>query len=200
MAKSNRVKPNPASRSALADLNRRGILRREKVGIRNIVRASTGVVESVGLHHYGLYPPSERLPNFHPNAPRVSAWVTYDSGRAEITATPGHRSWAGTPYDLSSIFPLNRIAGELLHQSDTKCSAGIDPGMRFYGDAVLVTDSRMHWVFRNTQAEAEEIEVFDAMLSTPRQILTPWQNANPVIFFLEEPNPTDLVALKMRWA
>jgi hypothetical protein len=126
--------------------------------------------------------------------------VTYDKGRAEITATPGHKTWEGTPYDLSSIFPMNMAAGELLRQPDTKCGSGIDPGMRFYGDAVLVTDIRMHWVFSNVRAEAEEIEVFDAMLSTPRQMLTPWQNANPIIFFYEEPNQIDLVALKMRWA
>jgi hypothetical protein len=69
MAKSNRVKPNPASRSALADLNRRGILRREKVGIRNIVRASTGVVESVGLHHYEFYPPRSVCRTFTPTRP-----------------------------------------------------------------------------------------------------------------------------------
>jgi hypothetical protein len=57
-----------------------------------------------------------------------------------------------------------------------------------------------HWVFRNVRAEAEGIEVFDAMLSTPRQMLTPWRYASPIIFFYEEPNQIDLVVLKMWWA
>ena len=72
--------------------------------------------------------------------------------------------------------------------------------MSCYGDAILVTDNRMHWTFSNSKASAEEIELFDAMLSTPREILTPWKGHRPVIFFHEEPNYVDLVALKMRWA
>ena len=69
-----------------------------------------------------------------------------------------------------------------------------------YGDAILVTNIRMHWVFSKSKADAEEIELFDAMLSTPRELLKPWKNSNPIIFFHEEPNYVDLVALKMRWA
>jgi hypothetical protein len=69
-----------------------------------------------------------------------------------------------------------------------------------YEDAILVTNIRMHWVFSKSKADAEEIELFDAMLSTPRELLKPWKNSNPIIFFHEEPNYVDFVALKMRWA
>jgi hypothetical protein len=87
MSKGNRLKPDPKSRKVLKDLSEKGVLRREKVGIRNIMHAGTGVLEPVGYSHYWFRDSSERLPNFHPNAPRVTAWVDYNKQRAEITAT-----------------------------------------------------------------------------------------------------------------
>ncbi|MBM6583846.1 hypothetical protein ILT44_26965 [Microvirga sp. BT689] len=197
MSKSNRLKPDPTSRNVLKELSQKGILSREKVGIRNIMRAETRAFEPVGYSHYWFRDAWERLPNFHPNAPQVTAWVDYNEQRAEITATYGDQGWYGTPYDLSSIFPANELADKLLRQPSTKPGRGMNVGVSCYGDAVLVTDIRMHWIFSNWKADAEEIELFDAMLSTPRQILT--SGYRPVIFFHEEPNHVDLVALKMRW-
>ena len=49
MATKNRLNPNPESRATLKQLEQRGILRREKVGIRNIIRAETDTVEPVGF-------------------------------------------------------------------------------------------------------------------------------------------------------
>jgi hypothetical protein len=203
MVTSNRLKPDPKSRKVLKELSQKRVLHRDKTGIRNIIRAESGKLEPVGLNHHYFNAGWERLPNFHPNAPRLTGWVGYNKGRAEITATYGHKSdtrWYKTPYDLSSIFAPNVAATELLRQPCTKCGIGVGPDMICYGDAILVTDARMHWVFANRNVNAEEIEVFDAMLSTPREILRPWKGSNPVIFFHEEPNYIDLVALKMRWA
>jgi hypothetical protein len=200
MAQSNRLNPDPKSRSTLKQLSQKGILQRVKTGIRNIIRAGTGELEPAGFSHHYFRNGWEPLPNFHPNAPRLTAWVGYNAGRAEITATYGTEGWQNTPYDLSSIFAANVLATELLRQLGTKCGSGVDLGISCYGDAILVTDIRMHWVFSRWKAEADEIEMFDAMLSTPRQILKPWKNGKPVIFFHEEPNYVDLIALKMRWA
>src|SRR3954454_14830765 len=101
-----RTNPNPNNRPYLRDLEKDHILTREKVGIRNIIRAETGVVEPQGfnLNVYRAGPQHE-LPNFHPNAPRWGGWVSYNGGRADITVSPGHPGWVGTKYDLSSIFP-----------------------------------------------------------------------------------------------
>jgi hypothetical protein len=200
MATSNRLKPDPKSRKALKDLCQRGILRREEVGIRNIIRAETGEIEPVGFSHYWFHDTWERLPNFHPNVPRQTAWVSYNQQRAEITVTCGNKEWYGTPYDLSAIFPVNTLADRLLRQPDTSRISSLDPGVSCYGSAILVTDNKFHYTFSNWKADAEDIELFDAMLSTPREVLRWSANLNPMIFFHEEPNYIDLVALKMRWA
>jgi hypothetical protein len=199
MSKANCVKPNPANRSALAELEQKRVLHRERSGLRHIVRAGTQMVEPNGFSHYCFSAAHERLANFHPNAPQVSGWVAYNNGRAEMTATPGTLNWKGTPYDLSSVFPSNTLADDLFRQAGTKSGTGLQPGACFYGDAVLVTDARMHWIFRTWKAELEEIDTFDAMLSTPRSLIKSQAGDYAVIFFHEEPNVVDLVSLKLRW-
>jgi hypothetical protein len=199
MATSNRLKPDPKSRKALKELSQKNILRRERVGIRHIIRAATGELEPVGLSHYWFGKTWTCEPSFCRSAPRLTAWVSYSNQRAELTASyvpDGY--W--THHDLSSIPPANALSDKLLCQPDTKYMSPQYAGACCYGDAVLVTDNRMHWIFSNWKADAEDIEQFDAMLSTPREVLRPWGDQHPVIFFHEEPNFVDLVALKMRWA
>jgi hypothetical protein len=83
-----------------------------------------------------------------------------------------------------------------LHQE-----ASFNKDLPMHGDAVLVTDVRAHWVFRlyRRVVAAEDLEMFDGMLSTPRDLIVP-EYGNPWIFFHEEPCQRDLVMLKMRWA
>jgi hypothetical protein len=176
MSKGNPLKPDPKSRKVLKDLSEKGILRREKVGIRNIMHAGTGVLEPVGYSHYWFRGSSERLPSFHPNAPRVAAWMDYNKQRAEITATYGHKDWSSSAYDLSSIFPANSLADMLLQQPGMRSGSDMAAKVSCNGDAILVIDAQMYWTFSNSKADAEEIELFDAMLSTPRQILMPRKN------------------------
>lgn len=202
MATKNRLNPNPESRATLRQLEERGILQREKVGIRNIIRAATDTVEQVGFNLADLYGAVWRepaLPNFCPAAVLVSGWVGYNNGRAHITATQGRDGWHGHVLDVSSHFGVNKIATDLLRQDCTK-GACFNKTVPFYGDAVLVTDIRAHWIFRTSSPDvtAEDVELFNDMLVSPRDLLRArWGGA--WIFFHEEPCQTDLVALKLRW-
>jgi hypothetical protein len=197
MSKSQQLTIDPVSRSILKRLEQRWLLRRKKVGIRNIIRAASGSVECYGLNLHATCLFHERLANFHPNAPRMSAWVAYQDGRAELTATHGHSAWVNTLYDLSSIFPVNAMATDLMYDPATKSSGYLPPNLTFYGDAELITDSRMHWFFINWKAEAEDILSFNEMLTTPRTVL--YQDAKPQIFFHEQPHQGDVMTMQMTW-
>jgi len=202
MATKNRLNPNPESRATLKQLEQRGILRREKVGIRNIIRAATDTVEQVGFdlsELHGDYWRDPTLPNFCPGAVIVSAWVGYNNGRASIAATQGREGWQGHVLDVSTHFPENRLATALLRQDCTKGSY-FNKKLPMHGDAVLVTDVRAHWIFQPSCriATAEDLEVFDGMLVSPRDLIASrW--SGPCIFFHAEPCWQDLIALKLRW-
>lgn len=199
MAKAIRTKPSKTSRATVKELETKGILFGEKIGINHIIRAATGQVEEQGFDHYDLNKKRERLANFHPNAPTCSAWVSYGSGRAQLTATYGNNRWLGTPYDLSSIFSENCLADQMLRQPDTREIGGIQSGEKFYGDALLVTDIRQHWTLHRRQAEEGEIEFFNETLSTPRTLIERRNGYPPQIFFHEEPNEDDLIFIKLRF-
>jgi len=200
LAKS-RLNPSPNSRATLIELQGKNVLTREVVGLRHLIRASTNTVEYVGFDLpdlYGFHYNCD-LPNFHPSVPRVQGRVTYNESRAEIIATTGRAGYQGDRLDVSAYFPINQIATDLLLQPCTK-NACFSRSVPMYGDAILVTDKRMHWVLRPWQVKAsdEEIELFDLMLKTPRDLIRE-QSGGVWIFFHEEPSQHDLVALKMRW-
>ncbi|MGH1591137.1 hypothetical protein ACRBEV_25640 [Methylobacterium phyllosphaerae] len=199
MAKAIRTKPSKSSRATVMELADKGILFGERIGISHIIRAATGRVEEQGFDLYEFNSERERPLNFHPNAPKCSAWVSYGSGRARLTATYGNNRWLGTPYDLSSIFPENCLADQLLRQPDTRDKTGVPLGEKFYGDALLVTDIRQHWILSRRQAEEGEVEFFNESLSTPRTLCRGWNKYTPRIFFHEEPNEDDLIFMKLRF-
>jgi hypothetical protein len=99
MLKKNRLNPNAESRATLLELDTKGILHRERVGLRNVIRAATSTVELIGFDLDALHGPVWRnpaLPNFAPGALTVSGWVGYNNGRARITAHKGMQPFKAT--------------------------------------------------------------------------------------------------------
>lgn len=66
-----------------------------------------------------------------------------------------------------------------------------------YGDAVLITDKRFHWVFSRSQVSDTEIMEFDALLTTPRTLYK--RGVSTAIVFHVEPNQNDIFTIKMAW-
>jgi hypothetical protein len=169
------------------------------IGLRNIIRATSGAVEPFG---YDIGSVSDfihneaSLRNFRQNARRTHRLVVYNGGRAEILATTKYRDWHEVRDVLSAHYPINNLATALLHQPCTK-RAWFDPKIPMYGDAVLITDRRYHWVFSNNQATENEILAFDALLTTPRTLHKRWNGI--AIVFHTEPNQADIFSTKMVW-
>ena len=123
--------------------------------------------------------------------------VKFKDQRAQLTATVGREHWAGHILDIATHFPVNHLATELLAQSRVDNGLKAHDGTTVYGDAVLVADFRMHWVFRPYNVSLQDLEDFDAMLSTPRDLNK--SNSRGHIFFHVEPHQNDIILLKMRW-
>jgi hypothetical protein len=199
MTGKSRLNPNPASRPTLKDLKGAGILDREKIGLRNIIRAATGAVEPCGYAIECMYDFTQREPtlnNFRQHSLRVGGLVGYSGGRAEIYATTNFSCSCGSSRDLSRHYPVNTLATDILKQPCTR-GAWFDPGIPMYGDAVLITDKRMHWTFSKEKAPEDAILEFDALLTTPRMLHKRFYGT--VIVFLEEPNQSDIFTIKLAW-
>jgi hypothetical protein len=137
------------------------------------------------------------IPNFYPGVDRVHGCVVqYNGERAELTATLGRNGWRGHVLDIGTHFPPNPLATQLLAARPYGAWRPQDPPT-VYGDAVLVTDNRMHWLFRPYNVSIEDIVSFNDLLSTPRDLIKDAHRAE--IFFHTEPNQNDITALKMRW-
>ena len=202
MPTANRMNRKPESRATLLELERKGVLRRERIGIRNIIHASTGGVQRVGFDINELHGSLWRNPqllNFCPAAQFATGWVGYGGARAFLSATQGRAEWEGHPLDLSSHFPVNALATELLNQPCTK-NASFSDKVPILGDAVLTTDHRQHWILRPYRREysEDELSFFASMIATPHDLMTStWR---PSIFFHEEPREIDIIAMKLKWS
>jgi hypothetical protein len=199
MATKSRLNPNPASQPTLKSLHDGGILHREMIGLRNIIRATSGAVEPFGYDIgcvYDFIHKEASLSNFRKHARRAHGLVGYNGGRAEILAMTNYRDWHEVRDVLSADFPVNSLATSLLQQPCTK-RARFDPKIPMYGDAVLITDRRYHWVFSKNQATEDEILAFDALLTTPRTLHKRWNHTS--IVFHTEPNQADIFSIKMAW-
>jgi hypothetical protein len=201
MPKKNRLNPNPANRSALLNLKKKGVLRRQQVGIRHIIRASTNTVETIGFdltELHGWY--STGLSNFGYNTDCAIGWVTYNGGRADLRGTQGVGASKDRLRDFSRRFPVNQLATDLINQ---KCTKGVyyDPALPVRGDAALVTDMRAHWYFScyNPNVSIQDIQDFNSMLTSPRDLIPGYSGRNPWIFFHQEPNERDIIMTMMRW-
>jgi hypothetical protein len=187
-----RLNPKKSSRSTLEILQDKRILDRAKVGLRHVVKPDRSV------QHLGLnigHPPGNRhMPNFYPGAAQTySTVVRYNDQRAELTATLGRPGYKGHILDVSAHFPLNPLATELLRAASSPASCDNE----VYGDAILVTDNRMHWVYQPYNVQPNEVLDLEEQLSTPRTLFD--RQSRPWIFFHEEPNERDLVLLKMHF-
>jgi hypothetical protein len=129
MTKTNRMNRSPTSRATLRELERKGVLRRQRVGIRNIIRADGGEVETIGFDVNELHGSNWKNPalaNFTAAWPS-EAWVGYNGGRARLIAT---QPYSLTPTEKLMGFPVNEVAAALLKQPCTKGS-GLDSGRPF---------------------------------------------------------------------
>lgn len=200
MTTKSRLNPNPLSRPTLKSLQEAGILRREKIGLRNIIRAGTGAVEPFGFNIGGIYDfirDEPSLSNFRTHSRReVRGLVGYGGGRAEICATSIYPAPRGFTAGLSTHSPINRLATSILKQPCTK-QTFFDPKIPMYGDAVLITDKRFHWVFSRNQVSDTEIMEFDALLTTPRTLYK--RGVTTTIVFHVEPNQNDIFTIKIAW-
>jgi hypothetical protein len=195
MKNKSRLNPNKQSRASLKLLEDKGILHRQKVGLRHIIQTD-GTVQHVG-YDLGSNWYSSNLPNYYPGVSQTYGTVVqYNNARAELTATLGRKGWEGHILDVGTHFPPNPLATQLWTDQLQSASLPYSDSV-IYGDAVLVTDNRMHWTLRPRNASVEDLEIFDEMLSTPRDLIVRGDYAQ--IFFHTEPNQNDIVALMMRW-
>jgi hypothetical protein len=199
MAKAIRTRPSKTSRGTLWELARKGVLMPSNVGIRNIVRAETGEIEEQGFDLPSLNRVREGLPaGYRFDLAECHAWVGYNGGRAHLTAL--RKSGYRQPHSAESpsALPINVFAGRLIQQPDVRGAFYLPVDGKLYGNAVLVTDVRRHWIFSARKADAEEIELFHDMLITPKSLITGW-GGELMIFFHEEPCEADLIFTKLRW-
>jgi hypothetical protein len=168
------------------------------IGLRNIIRATTGVVEPFGHDLGGIFTfmanePS--LSNFRMRGCRdIDGLVGYEGGRAKLHATTSYQHDYAKPGDVSTSYPVNNRATEILRQPCTK-RAYFDPNIPVFGDAVLITDRRYHWVLPKDNSSDDDFAALDALLTTPRTVCA--RRGKTVIVFLEEPNQNDIVYIML---
>ncbi len=197
MANKNRLNPNRKSRPTLKSLQEKGIVHRSMIGLRNIIRAAAGVVEPFGYNIGSLYDFTRNEPslsNFRSGAYRASGLVGYNGGRAEIYATTSDPYTRMVAVDLSVSFAMNQLATDLLKQPCTK-RTDFHPNTQVFGDAVLITDRRYHWVLLKGTSSDDDFMALDVLLTTPRVVSTWW--GSTVIIFYEEPNQNDLFTIML---
>lgn len=199
MAKIIRTKPSRTSRATLQELKCKGVLTSCMVGIRNIIRAATGEVDERGFEFWRLQHDAEQLANFQLGMAQYQAWVSYNGGRAHLSAVTGRSGWRPIQPDFHTRFPVNQIAGQLIQGGEVRGGVNLPEDGLLYGDAVLVTDVRRHWILSCRQADEGEVELFHEGLSTPRSLIKGWGGRAPDIFFHEEPHETDLFYTKLRF-
>ena len=85
MKNKSRLNPNKQSRASLQLLEDKGVLHRQKVGLRHIIKANE-TVEYVG-YNLGFDWSNRDIPNFYPGVDQTYGTVVqYNNARAELTA------------------------------------------------------------------------------------------------------------------
>jgi hypothetical protein len=196
--KSNRMNRCASSRATLRELERKGVLWRDRIGVRHIIRASTGAIERIGLNVdelHGPYRGDPTLSNFR-TVWQCEAWVGYNGGRARLIGT---QVYPCIPPERLADFPVNHAATELIRQASTK-GCTFYPTCEIVGDAVLVTDHREHCVLQPKRRDftADDLAFFGSMLATPHSHIFRW--GHYCILFHEEPRELDIIAMKLRWS
>jgi hypothetical protein len=199
MTKQNRLKPKPKNRKALQELEQSGLLYRAKIGLRNIIRADTGKIEYCGHNVTGVtnfIMQEPCLQHFRQVGDCVSRSLHFNGRAATIFAMTDKRGCQPTESSLGATLPVNELATELLKEP-CRILEIFYPDRPMFGDAVLITDRRMHWVLSIVGLPEDDLRDFAAMLTTPWH-LQPHRWCSELIF-LEEPSLADIMALKLRW-
>ena len=199
MAETIRTKPSKTSRATLRELEAKGVLTPCMTGLRHFIRAETSVVEQRGFDHWRLGQDPERLPNFELGMMQCQAWVGYDGGRAHLTAVTGRSYGRAIRPDFHVRFPVNQLAGQLIQSPGVRGADSLPDDGLLYGDAVLVTDMRRHWILSCRNAEEGEVEILADGMVTPRTLIKGFGVA-PDILFHQEPAESDLIFIKLRWS
>jgi hypothetical protein len=199
MPKKNRLNPRSENRQDLRQLEQSGILCREKIGLRNIIRADTGEIEYCGHNITGeqnFIKQEPRLGHFGSGGECVSRSIHFKGRAARILAMTDKRGSQPAEPRLGATLPVNELASELLKEP-CRTLEFFFPDRPMYGDAVLITDNRMHWVFSIYGLPEDDLRDFAVMLATPWEIRS--SNWCPELIFLEEPSLADITTMKFRW-
>jgi hypothetical protein len=167
------------------------------MGLRNIIRAATGVVEPFGYDTGSLYAFTRSEPslsNFRSSGRWIEGLVGYNGGRAEIHATTSNPQAHMVAGDISVSFAINRRATDLLKQPCTKRTA-FNPDIPVYGDAILITDRRYHWILPKGTSSDDDFMALDVLLTTPRIVSRRYGRTG--IIFYEEPNQNDIFTVML---
>lgn len=206
MSQKIRTKPNKANRHLLNSLKTARVLYTEKIGIRNIIKAGQDTIVSLGLDIPDAHGFLARPENFHPYYPIRSAYVTHEGKSAFLSATPGHIRCAGRPGDPSTLFSPNQLADTLFRQPKPGNDTYVATMGNNYGDAVLITDVRQHWVVsKDRLTDQSQVEDLCSGLMTPHALSSRYSTslgtpANSSIVFIEEPCEEDLLYLAMKFS
>jgi len=206
MSQKIRTKPNKANRHLLNSLKTARVLYTEKIGIRNIIKAGQDTIVSLGLDIPNAEGFLQRPDNFHPYYPIRSAYVTHEKGSAFLSATPGHIRCAGCPGDPSTLFSPNQIADTLFQQSKPGNDTYVGSMGNIYGDALLITDVRQHWIVANRclvdQSEANDLcsQLITPYVVSQRYHVPSGSFSIKPIVFVQEPCEEDLIYLAMKFS
>jgi hypothetical protein len=105
----------------------------------------------------------------------------------------------GSPEDelhLRASLPVNLVATDLFKEPDPTLEI-FYPDRPMFGDAALITGSGEFWALSRSGLPEDELRDFAEMLTTPWEIRSStWQSE---LIFIEEPNMTDLISMRLRW-
>lgn len=200
---SKRRNTSTGTKAALSRLRAKGLMWNTKLGFRHVITPDGSIVRHEELDllpgRYDCF----NLPNWHPGAEKCTVRTVYDGKYARLVATYGSTGWFNTPCDVSSHFPINFFATDLINLPGVHWHTK-KPSTRVYcyGDAVVCTDISTRWIFNYWQRDLDEDEVcfVDENLTTRRRLLRESIDGRSAIYFYETPNEIDLVYLVMRFA
>jgi hypothetical protein len=199
MPRKNRLKPRPESRQALKQLERKGILHQSKIGLRNIIRADTREIEYCGHNINGerdFIKHEPRLSHFGSVGDCVIRSIQFSGRAAKVLAMTDKRGSYPAEPSLGTTLTVNEIATELAKEPCPTLELFF-PDRPMYGDAVLITDNRMHWVLSIYDLPEATLRDFALMLVTPWEIRS--STWCPELIFVEEPSPADIMTMQLRW-
>lgn len=182
-------------RDNLNKLIKCGAMYRNYVDMCSIVRASTGLVEQVGVGVHPWAVARSTLDNFE--IPGLYNWgrATHEGRRAELLSTREVSQLPLESNDLKSRFSRNMVAEKLLVHPVTVEEDHVRE-IRIYGDAILVHDRRYRWHLKVGMLSTAQVEALDSDLTTPRTLGAAW---GKTIIFHSMPSELETFNLLLRF-